>query len=126
MHVQCARARSAEFSCTMYSTVAVAAVAMCCLLPISVDAIELQISPRNLISGAENTVWLQCQGTTAMATFHRMGIQDSPEELSAATVMKYDQISPVVVTFVLDGATEGLYFCTSGGDESPKRKLVGE
>ena len=45
------------------------------------------------------------------------------EQLSSATVTNYNRESNVV-TFVLNGTTEGLYFCRSGGDESQKRKLV--
>ena len=106
----------------MYSIVAVAAVAMCWLLPISVDAIGLSVNIRQ--AGAENNVRLECD--TVMATFYRMDSAGSMEEqLSSATVMNYHEEGSVV-TFVLDGATEGLYFCRSGGNESPKRKLVGK
>ena len=111
---------SAKFSWPMYSTVA---VAMCWLLPISVDAIGLSVNIRQ--AGAENNVRLECD--TVMATFYRMDSAGSMEEqLSSVTVMNYREESSVVVTFVLDGATEGLYFCRSGGDESPKKELVGE
>ena len=113
----------------MYSTIAVAAVAMCWLLPISVDAIGLRVNPRYPVTGAENNVRLQCEGT-AMATFYRMDMYSAgsadEEQLSNTTVINYNEESPVVVTFVLDGPTEGLYFCRSGGDESPKRELVGK
>ena len=111
----------------MYSIVAVA-VAMCLLLPISVDAtIDLDVVPRSLISGEENNVRLQCESTTT-ATFYRMDSADSAEqELSTTTVTNYNELQgAVVVTFVLNGTTEGLYFCRSGDVESPKKKLVGE
>ena len=105
----------------MYSTVAVAAVAMCWLLPISVDAIGLSVDPRE--AGAQNNVKLDCENTV-MATFYRMDSAGSTkEQLSSATVTNYNRESNVV-TFVLNGTTEGLYFCRSGGDESQKRKLV--
>ena len=48
------------------------------------------------------------------------------EQLSSATVMNYNEESSVAVTFVLGGATEGLYFCRTGGNERAKKKLVGE
>ena len=110
----------------MYSTVAVA-VAMCLLLPISVDAaINLGVNHRNLIAGEENKVKLECENT-ATATFHRMDSEGSTEqELDAATVTGYKVESSVAVTFVLNGTTEGLYFCKSDGNESPEKRLVGE
>ena len=115
---------SVEFSCNMYLTAAIAAVAMCWLLPVSVDAIALSVNPRK--PGAENNVKLECEGTM-MATFYRMDSAGSAEErLSSATVMNFDEESSVVVAFVLNGATEGLYFCRSGVNESPKKKLVGK
>ena len=109
----------------MYSTVAVA-VAMCLLLPISVDAtIELNVAPRKP-GMAINNVKLECRNT-AMATFYRMDSEDSAEvQLSATIVTNYHKESAVVVTFVLNGTTEGLYFCRSGGNNSSKEKLVGE
>ena len=110
----------------MYSTVAVAAVTLCWLLAISVDAIVLSVGVRNSGSGAENNVRLECQNTV-MATFYRMDSAGSTEQLNSETVMNYhEESSARGVTFVLDGATEGLYFCRSGGDESPKKKLVGK
>ena len=110
----------------MYSTVAVAAVAMCWLLPFSVDAIALSVSPRK--AGEENKVKLECQKSTAMATFYRMdGAGSAEEQLSSATVTNYNRESNSnIVTFILNGTTEGLYFCRSGGEKSPKKKLVGE
>ena len=110
----------------MYSIVAVA-VAMCLLLPISVDAtIGLDVDHRSLNSGEENNVRLECENTTT-ATFYRMDSADSDEQkLSATTVKNYKELGAVVVTFLLEGATEGLYFCKSDGNESPKKKLVGE
>ena len=108
----------------MYSTVAVA-VAMCLLLPISVGAIDLRINPRNSVTGMENNVRLECV-ISAMATFYRMDSESSAmKELSNATVTDYHKEGNVV-TFVLNGTTEGLYFCTSGDEESNKMKLVGE
>ena len=108
----------------MFLTSAIAAVAMCWLLPVSVDAIALSVDPR--MPGAENNVKLECEGTM-MATFYRMDSAGSAEErLSSATVMNFDEESSVVVTFVLNGTTEGLYFCRSGNDKSLKKKLVGE
>ena len=113
----------------MYSTVAIAAVAMCWLLPVSVDAIDLQLRVDFRKPGEENNVKLQCDGTVAAmpATFYRTDSAGSEEEqLNNATVMNYNEDNLIAVTFVLDGATEGLYFCRSGGDVSPKRKLVGK
>lgn len=107
----------------MYSIVAVA-VAMCLLLPISVDAtIDLIVNHRQ--AGEENNVRLEC--STATATFYRMDSEGSMEqELSAETVTGYHRESGVAVKFVLNGTTEGLYFCRSNGNESPQKKLVGE
>ena len=108
----------------MYSIVAVA-VAMCLLLPISVGAIGLRINPRNSATGMENNVRLECE-ISEMATFYRMDSAGSVEELSDEAVAEYRR-EDNVVTFVLNGTTEGLYFCRSdGGEESDKKKLVGE
>ena len=113
---------SVEFSCNMYLTAAIAAIAMCWLLPVSVDAIGLSIDPRE--AGAENNVKLECEDTV-MATFYRMDSEGSAEQpVSSATVTNYNR-EINFVTFVLNGTTEGLYFCRSSGGVSPKMKLVG-